>query len=100
MANPKVSDLISESESGTVVLPDFQRSFIWEPERIRELLVSVLGNYFLGTLLILQQFSDDSPFALRLVEGVKQLNDSAQIQSFVKVLLDGQQRTTSLFYAL
>jgi len=96
----KVSDLLKEVESGTIVLPDFQRSFIWEPEAVRQLLVSVLGNYFIGSILILQQFKEGSPFALRLVEGVKEVNDSAQIQSFVKVLLDGQQRTTALFYAL
>ena len=98
--NPKVSELIAEAEKGTIVLPDFQRSFIWEPEGIRELLVSVIGNYFIGSILILEQFEKDSPFALRLVQGVRELNEAAQIQSFVKILLDGQQRTTALFYAL
>ncbi len=97
---PKVIDLIGEAENGILVLPDFQRSFIWEPERVRELLVSVLGNYFVGSILILQQFSDQSPFALKLVEGVMQTNSAAKKQSFVKVLLDGQQRITALFYAL
>jgi hypothetical protein len=98
--NPKVIDLINEAERGTLVLPDFQRSFIWEPEGVRELLVSVLGNYFIGSILLLQQFKDDSPFALRLVQGIDVLNPSTQIQTSVKILLDGQQRVTALCYAL
>lgn len=59
-----------------------------------------MGNYFIGSILVLEQFSDKSPFALSLVEGVKQVNKSAQVQDFVKVLLDGQQRITALYYAL
>ena len=96
----KLGELIKDVQNGGVVLPDFQRSFIWEPEDVRGLLVSVLGNYFIGSMLMLEYFRDDSPFALRLVEGVEEINKSAKIQSIVKILLDGQQRTTALFYAL
>lgn len=96
----QVSQLLNDVKTGCVVLPDFQRSFIWEPEDIRELLVSVLGDYFIGSMLILEHFKDDSPFALRLIEGVEEINKSAKMQSIVKILLDGQQRTSALFYAL
>lgn len=95
-----VSDLLREVNNGSIVLPDFQRSFIWEPEDVRELLVSVIGDYFIGSMLLLEEFKDDSPFALRLIEGVPEVNENAKIQSIVKILLDGQQRTTALFYAL
>ena len=97
-----VTELIKEAHDGSLVLPDFQRSFIWEPEDIRELLVSILGDYFIGSMLLLEHFTNDSPFALRLIEGVKEINESATIKprSIVKILLDGQQRTTALFYAL
>lgn len=95
-----VSQLLNEVCNGSVVLPDFQRSFIWEPEDARELIVSVLGNYFIGSMLLLEHFKDDSPFALRLIEGVEKINGSAKMQSIVKILLDGQQRTSALFYAL
>lgn len=95
-----VSQLLNEVKNGSVVLPDFQRSFIWEPEDIRELIVSVLGDYFIGSMLLLEHFKEDSPFALRLIEGVKEINESAKMQSIVKILLDGQQRTSALFYAL
>lgn len=96
----KVSELLKEVYNGSVVLPEFQRSFIWEPEDIRELLVSILGNYVIGSILCLELYKDESPFALRLIEGVEKVNNNVQMQSIVKILLDGQQRVTSLFYAL
>ncbi len=65
-----VDQLLKDVFNGSIVLPDFQRSFIWEPEDVRELLVSVLGDYFIGSMLLLEHFKDESPFALRLVEGV------------------------------
>jgi hypothetical protein len=95
-----VSELLKEVINGSVVLPDFQRSFIWEPEDVRELIVSVLGDYFIGSMLLLEHYKEDSPFALRLIEGVEEVNGNANIQSIVKILLDGQQRTSALFYAL
>lgn len=95
-----VEELMKDVCKGATVLPDFQRSFIWEPEDVRELIVSVLGNYFIGSMLILEQFRNDSLFALRLVEGVKEINKDVPIKSIVKIILDGQQRTTALFYAL
>ena len=64
---------------GAAVLPDFQRHFVWEPEDVRELLVSVLGNYFIGSMLILEHFKDDSPFALTLVEGVEKVRCSYSV---------------------
>jgi len=95
-----ISDLLKEANNGSLVLPDFQRSFIWEPEDVRELLVSVLGNYFIGSILVLNQLSEHAPFALRLIEGVEKVNENAKIQPVVKIVLDGQQRITALYYAI
>jgi len=95
-----VEDLVKGVLRGEVVLPDFQRSFTWEPEEIRELLVSLLGGYFIGTMLILETVREDSPFALRFIEGAKKVNENIEIQSLIKIILDGQQRTTAIFYAL
>jgi len=95
-----VRRLLDKVYSGEIVLPDFQRSFIWEPEDVRELLVSVLGDYFIGSMLTIDSHKDESPFALRLIEGVEKTNNDSRIQTLVKILLDGQQRTTALFYAL
>jgi len=96
----EVKDILNRVYDGEIVLPEFQRSFIWEPEDIRQLLVSVLGSYFIGSIFAMDSTRDESPFALRLIEGVKGVNERAKIQSSIRILLDGQQRITSLFYAL
>jgi hypothetical protein len=98
--NPTVKDLVEGVYKGEIVIPNFQRPFIWDPESVRELLVSVLGGYFFGTMLIQEVFRDESPFALKLVEGVEKVNPEAKKQLIVTIILDGQQRTTALFYAL
>ena len=95
-----VRQLLDRVYNGEIVLPDFQRSFIWEPENVRELIVSILGDYFIGSMLTMDSSKDEAPFALRLIEGVEQVNKEVKIPSLVKILLDGQQRTTALFYAL
>jgi hypothetical protein len=51
-------------------------------------------------MLYMDEVRTDSPFALRLVEGVEVVNPSASVQSIIKILLDGQQRTSSVFYSL
>ena len=71
-----------------------------DKREIKDFPVSVLGDYFIGAMLVLEIFKGDSPFALRLFEGVEKVNGAAKIQSIVKIILDGQQRTTALFYAL
>ncbi|MEM4066528.1 MAG: DUF262 domain-containing protein [Candidatus Micrarchaeaceae archaeon] len=96
----KVTELLNGVCNGNIVLPEFQRSFIWEPEDVRELLVSILGGYSIGSMLTIDAIKDNSPFALRLIEGVNEVNDKIEIQNSVNILLDGQQRTTALFYAL
>ncbi|MEN9979740.1 MAG: DUF262 domain-containing protein [candidate division WOR-3 bacterium] len=96
----RISELMSRVYNGEVVIPEFQRSFIWEPEDIRELLVSVIGGYHIGTMLVIRLSTEDSPFRLRLIEGVREVNNDARIATTVTVILDGQQRTTALFYAL
>lgn len=99
--NVKINDLMKYVKEGKLVLPDFQRSFVWQPEDVRELLVSVMGDYFIGSMLILEDIhSEESMFALRLVEGVREVDKNSKIASVVNIVLDGQQRTTALFYAI
>lgn len=87
--------LIDRGREGKVVLPHFQRSFIWDRQSIEELLVSILNDYFVGSLLILNVLPDDLPFEPRKLEGVEDGTIHA-----TKMVLDGQQRLTSAHYAL
>ena len=50
--NPRaLKDLLGEVHSRTMVLPDFQRDFVWEPGATQELIVSIANNYPAGSLL-------------------------------------------------
>jgi len=98
--NQTVQKIIDDVRRGGLVLPDFQRKFVWKPDDVQELLVSVLGEYYIGSMLYMEAIRDEAPFALRLVEGALESNPSVVIDSIVRILLDGQQRTSSLFYAL
>lgn len=92
----QLSDYLKWTTSGKIQLPDFQRGFKWEDERIRSLLVTVLRGHPLGVVMLLKAGNDQIRFKPRPVEGVTVPADS-QPDS---LLLDGQQRLTSLSQAL
>ncbi len=102
-ANPEnLLSIIGEAHSGKVVIPEFQRSFVWGREDIEELLVSILQGYFIGTFLMLDTSPDKPMFPFRTVEGLEYVNSGAapRHHSTVRLALDGQQRISSLFYVL
>ncbi len=100
-ANPeKLLAIIEEAHRGKIVLPEFQRSFVWRRENIEELLASILQGYFIGTFLVLDTAPENSIFPFRLIEGLETLQYKAANHSTIRIVLDGQQRITSIFYAL
>ncbi|GAA2535864.1 DUF262 domain-containing protein [Microbacterium mitrae] len=82
--------------SGKIQLPDFQRGYKWDDERIRQLLVTVLRGHPLGVVMLLKTGNDQIRFKPRAVEGTDFPADTHA--DFL--LLDGQQRLTSLTQAL
>jgi len=102
-ANPEnLLDLIRDTYNGKIVVPEFQRSFVWSREDIEELFASILQGYFIGTFLMLDTPTATPMFPFRVVEGVKEVNPGADPERHqtVRLILDGQQRITSAFYAL
>lgn len=92
--NPKkLNDLLALIHSGDMALPDFQRSFVWDPSATQELIFSIASNYPAGSLLRIR--NSQGLFAVREFEGAPPLN--CQKPSFL--ILDGQQRLTSLYQA-
>jgi len=95
----KMLGLIKKAFDGEVMLPDFQRNFIWARTDIEELIKSLIENMFIGTFLIQRVDPNNLPFKVIAIEGSEILN-----HKFVKkpeiLILDGQQRLTSLFYTL
>ena len=85
--------LLEECHRGTIQLPDFQRSWVWDEERIRSLIASVSRAFPVGALMSLDTGGPVN-FKPRPVEGAPPEAKQQQPQS---LLLDGQQRMTSLY---
>lgn len=95
--NPKgIGYLLTNIHNGDIALPDFQRDFVWQPRATEELLESVLYGHPAGSILCIRN-SDSSFFAPREVEGAPALRSGGS-PSFL--VLDGQQRLTSLYQAV
>lgn len=92
----KLPALLEDVRTGKLVIPDFQRDFVWTKKQVEELLNSVINRYFIGTLLLLESPTSDLRFAPRLVPGV---TADPKTHNTISYVLDGQQRLTSLFYA-
>ncbi len=92
--NPRaLKDLLGEIRSRAMVLPDFQRDFVWEPRATQELIVSIANNYPAGSILRVRDAK--RLFAAREFEGAPALDG----HQHTFLVLDGQQRLTSLYQA-
>jgi hypothetical protein len=91
------NELLKDVRSGKLRLPDFQRDWKWDVDRISSLLASVSLGYPVGVVMLLETGGADVQFATRLVSGV----DPAGVDKPAeRLILDGQQRLTSFFQAL
>ncbi len=94
--NPmSLNDLLDRIQNGKIQLPDFQRGWVWDDDRIKGLLVSVSRAFPVGAIMTLSA-DGGIQFHNRPIEGVT-LDNGARHDHY---LLDGQQRLTSLFQAL
>jgi hypothetical protein len=92
--NPiKISDLTKEIHDGVSVLPEFQRDFVWDPGATAGLISSVVNDFPAGSILRVK--TKDDFFATRFFDGAPTTNDT-----HTYLVLDGQQRLTSLYQAL
>ncbi len=90
-----LSAVLGAARDGTTQLPDFQRGWVWDDDRIRDLLASVSRGFPIGTVMMLETGGDGVQFKPRPIEGVTHNGASPD-----ELILDGQQRITSLFQAL
>lgn len=91
-----LNSYLKDTTQGKIQLPDFQRGYKWDDERIRQLLITILRGHPLGVVMMLETGNAKVRFKPRPVEGVS-LADRTEPD---KLLLDGQQRLTSLTQAL
>lgn len=85
--------LLEDCHQGILQLPDFQRSWVWDEDRIKSLIASVSRAFPVGALMTLDTGGDVN-FKPRPVEGAPA---EARQSAPHSLLLDGQQRMTSLY---
>ena len=85
--------LLEDCHQGVLQLPDFQRSWVWDEDRIKSLIASVSRAFPVGALMSLKTGGPVN-FKPRPVEGAPA---EARLATPQSLLLDGQQRMTSLY---
>ena len=93
----QITDLLQAVDSGVAQLPDFQRSWVWDDGRIKSLILSVIRKFPVGAAMFLDYGNVNVRFKYRIVEGVP--SNRANVTPS-ELILDGQQRLTSLYSAL
>jgi len=90
----RLSFLLASIDNRELALPDFQRDFVWDPRATEELIESICQNFPAGSLLRIKN-SAGFFFAPREFEGAPALDSHSPSY----LILDGQQRLTSLYQA-
>ena len=96
-----VSTLLDGIEKGSIVLPAIQREFVWKKDRIEKLFDSLFRGYPIGVVLLWDttekiQYRTFIADHKRRAPANYRINDGETVQ----LVLDGQQRLTSLYIAL
>lgn len=83
-----LSSLVEQIANGQIGLPDIQRPFVWKNVKVRELFDSMYQGYPVGYLLL---------WETGVTPGTRQIGDDDKQLAPSRVIVDGQQRLTSLF---
>ena len=83
----KISTILDQIDSGFIALPEFQRGYVWNREQVRGLFDSMYRRHPVGGLLV---WATEARTAAHR-------GDGSITAGIVKLLLDGQQRMTSLY---
>ena len=83
----KISEILNQIDLGSYALPEFQRGYVWNRDQVKKLMMSLYRGYPIGGLLIWVTKTDPT-----ITRGEGQLTPGV-----VNLILDGQQRITSLY---
>lgn len=84
----RIAELIDDIRKQDLVLPEFQREYVWRKEQAKQLMVSLFKGYPVGGLLF---WKTDRPPEL------KNLDAPPEKLGTLQIILDGQQRLTTLY---
>lgn len=87
----KISKLLDAIKDKEIVVPEFQREYVWSLEQAKELMTSLFLEYPTGSILV---WETNNPPEIK--------NDAVNREKmgWISVLLDGQQRLTTLYLLL
>lgn len=86
-----LSKLIQDIDMGEIGLPDIQRPFVWTPAKVRDLFDSMYKGFPVGYFLF---------WSNSLGTGTRQIGTEAKQKIPRLLIVDGQQRLTSLYSVL
>ena len=89
-----IGELLEQIDGGAIQLPESQRDYVWSEDAVVSLLASTAKGYPVGALLMLER-GGEVDFQPRAIEGTQHGAVTPDV-----LLLDGQQRMTSLYQAL
>ena len=92
----KVNEIIQNCSKGIWVLPNFQRYFSWRKNHVKEFLESIFNDYYVGSLLF-WEVDNELPLDIMPIKGSEAKKNELNPRL---IILDGQQRITSLYYAI
>lgn len=88
----RILQLASRVLQGDIILPEFQRPFVWKPRQVLDLMDSVYRNYPIGSLLVWE-----SRQQLASKRSIADLEIAERSETYpVNYLLDGQQRLSAI----
>jgi hypothetical protein len=82
----RISTILDHIDLGELTLPEFQRGYVWNREQVRAFMDSLYKRHPVGSLLVWVTEAGGSP-----------VRGSAPVPGTVRLLLDGQQRITTLY---
>ena len=89
-----ITKLMEDIHVGKIQLPDFQRGWVWDDNRIRALIASITCSFPVGAAMFLDYGNPNIKFKYRAIEGVLTTNVPQTL------ILDGQQRLTSIYASM
>jgi hypothetical protein len=84
----KISKLLDSVKELEIVIPEFQREYVWSLGQAKELMTSLFQEYPTGSVLVWE--TNNPP-------EIKNNAVNREKMGWIKVLLDGQQRITTLY---
>jgi len=83
----EIHTILDMIDNGHIALPEFQRGYVWNRNQVRGIMHSLYKKHPVGSLLVWVTETDTAPAR----------GDGMLAPGVVKLLLDGQQRITSLY---